>query len=329
MRHVLCWIGPKVALDAFERLGNRQTKRGALSRPMWMRNCVFVALFLVLVACTTGPDDKSSQAPIVAPSLTPSPSPVATSTPANTATRPPSPSPAPTAFITPPAAGGVALVPILMYHHLADLGGSGTPLDHTWTVSPGNLRAQMSWLAEKGFHTVSFPQLVAFFKRGQPLPARPVIITFDDGWAEGYSVAFRTLVSHNFVGTFFVNTNTIGHRQSVTWEQLEEMSAAGMDIGSHTLTHPHLRSLTPEAAYKEIADSRALLEKRLSRKVTTFDYPFGEYDNATIDLVKRAGFESAVTISPGYKQRAEEIYTLHRIRVTYETTLEEFSKLLP
>jgi peptidoglycan/xylan/chitin deacetylase (PgdA/CDA1 family) len=282
---------------------------------------------LALVACAPGSNETPTGPAPIASVATPSLLPMVTPTTTPTATR--SPSPLPTAFITPPAAGGFALVPILMYHHLADLASNATPLDHTWTVSPSNFEAQMSWLAGKGFHTISFPQLVAFLKHGQPLPARPVIITFDDGWAEGYSVAFRTLVKHNLVGTFFVYTNAIDHRQFMTWAQLQEMSTAGMDIGSHTLSHPHLRSLTPDAAYKEIADSRALLEKRLNRQVTTFDYPFGEYDSATVDLVKRAGFESAVTISPGYKQRAEEILTLHRIRVTYEITLEEFSKLLP
>lgn len=293
-----------------------------------MPDRIFLALlFLALVACSPGADNKNTPSPTAALTAMPSLIPITTPTTARTATR--SPSPTPTAFITPPAAGGAALVPILMYHHLADLGSNATPLDHTWTVSPRNFEAQMSWLAVQGFHTVTFPQLVAFLKRGQPLPARPVIITFDDGWAGGYTVAFRTLVKLNFVGTFFIYTNAIDHGQFMTWAQLQEMSAAGMEIGAHTLSHPHLRSLTPDAAYKEIADSRAILEKRLNRKVTTFAYPFGEYDSATVDLVKRAGFESAVTISPGYKQRTDEIFTLHRIRVTYETALEEFTKLLP
>jgi len=254
------------------------------------------------------------------------PLPTSTSVPA-TAT--PTVASSPTAFVTAPANGEAGTVPILMYHHLSDLPANASELDLTWTVAPKNFDAQMSWLADHSFHTVSMGQLLAYLKQRQPLPSKPIVISFDDGWEEQYAVAYPTLRKYNFIGTFFVYTNSIDHKLFLTWAQLQEMSEAGMDIQAHTLTHPHLRTLAPDVALKEIADSKAILEKRLGKPVTSFNYPFGEYNAAIIDMVKRAGFEGAVTLAAGYKQRADELFTLHRIRVSYNDTLDDFAKRLP
>jgi peptidoglycan/xylan/chitin deacetylase (PgdA/CDA1 family) len=107
------------------------------------------------------------------------------------------------------------------------------------------------------------------------------------------------------------------------------LAAGGMDIQSHSITHPHLRTMAPDAMFKEIADSKATLEKRLGKPVVAFCYPFGEYNNAIVEMVRRAGYESAVTLASGYRQRADELYTLHRIRVSYHDTLDDFVKRLP
>lgn len=235
----------------------------------------------------------------------------------------------PTAFVTPPPGGQSAIVPILMYHHLADLPSGSSQLRPTWTVAPKNFDAQMNWLVQRGFHTITMGQLVGHLKHGQPLPSKPIIISFDDGWEEDYSVAFPILRRYNFRGTFFIYTNPLDHERFITWAQVQEMSAAGMDIQAHTLSHPHLRALAPDTAMKEIAESKAILEKRLGKPVVALAYPFGEYNNAVIDLVKRAGFESAVTINSGYLQRADELFTLHRIRVSYNDRLQDFAGRLP
>ncbi len=294
-----------------------------------------VLLFLValLAACTAEP--AAEPTPPVQPAaptaalvdVTPIPAATATAIPTVTATS--TATPRPTAFITAPAAGQAALIPILMYHHLADLPKNAGELGRTWTVSPENFDAQMAWLAQDGYHAITFGQLAAHFKRGSPLPAKPVLITFDDGWAEQYSVAFPTLLKYGLMGTFFVYTNPLGYGQFLTWPQAQEMAAAGMEFGSHTLSHPHLRTLTPDAAAKEITDSKLLLEKRLGKPIVAFDYPSGEYNNAIIDLVQRAGYQCAVTIAAGYKQKADELFTLHRTRVSYDDSLEDVIKRFP
>jgi peptidoglycan/xylan/chitin deacetylase (PgdA/CDA1 family) len=231
--------------------------------------------------------------------------------------------------VTAPATGQAANIPILMYHHLADLPANASELQQTWTVAPKNFEAQMNWLSQRGYHTITMAQLVAHLKRQHPLPVNPIVITFDDGWAEQYTIAFPILQRLGLIGTFFVYTTPIDRNSYLSWTQLSEMSNAAMDIQAHSLTHPHLRTLAPEEAFKEIAESKRILEKRLGKPVVAFNYPFGEYDNAVIDLVKRAGFESAVSLAAGYKQRQNELFVLHRIRVSYLDTLEDFAKRLP
>lgn len=234
-----------------------------------------------------------------------------------------------TPFITPPASGQAAHVPILMYHHINDLPTNATELEQTWTVAPKNFEAQMSWLAQNGFRTITMAQLVAHLRDHQPLPAKPIIISFDDGWAEQYTVAYPILSKYRLIGTFFVYTNPLDRSLYLSWAQLQEMTLAGMDIQAHSLSHPHLRTLPADTAYKEIAESKAILEKRLGKPVIAFNYPFGEYNPAVIEMVRRAGYQSAVTLASGYQQRADELFTLHRIRVSYNDSLDDFIKRLP
>jgi peptidoglycan/xylan/chitin deacetylase (PgdA/CDA1 family) len=290
---------------------------------------VLTILLFALTACAAPASVAALPTPnvqVIQVVATPVASPTLTATP----TLPPLiPTRTPTPFVTAPPPNGEALVPILMYHHIADLPMDATELRMTWTVSPRNFDAQMQWLARNGFRTISMAQLVAHLKQRQPLPAKPIIISFDDGWQEQYTTAFPILTKYGLSGTFFVYIRPLDHTEFMTWAQLQELVAAGMDIQSHSLTHPHLRALAPDAAYKEIAESKALLEKRLGKPVIAFCYPFGEYNHTIIEMVKRAGYESAVTLAGGYRQRADELYTLRRIRVSYRNTLDDFIKRLP
>jgi peptidoglycan/xylan/chitin deacetylase (PgdA/CDA1 family) len=216
-----------------------------------------------------------------------------------------------------------------MYHHLQDLDSGATELLQTWAVAPSNFDAQMNLVEQHGFHAITMAQLVGHLRDGKPLPSRPIVISFDDGWAEQYTVAFQILKKHHLIGSFFVYTRPLDHAQYMSWTQLQEMSVAGMDIEAHTLTHPHLRELAPDEAMREISESKKALEARLGKPVVAFSYPFGEYNASIVDMLKRAGFASAVTLAAGFNQRADELFTLHRIRVSYRDTLDEFAKRLP
>lgn len=294
-------------------------------------DCVLIVIMIlgaaILAACATPPQTFTPTTVlqvvqvVATPVATPSALPMlATKTPVLSL---------PTPFVTAPAPGGEANVPILMYHHIADLPMDATETQTTWTVAPKNFDSQMQWLARNGYRSIAMAQLIAHLKNRQNLPAKPIIISFDDGWEDQYSTAFPLLTKYGLSGTFFVYTHPLDHTEYMTWAQVQELVAAGMDIQSHSLTHPHLRAIAPEAAFKEIAESKMTLEKRLGKPVVTFCYPFGEYNHAIIEMVKRAGYESAVTLASGYRQRADELYTLHRIRVSYHDSLDDLIKRLP
>lgn len=289
---------------------------------------VIFCVALIITACSgeaTNTPPASTPQPFVSLTAVPSATPTPTLAPSPTA-----PKLSPTPFITAPAKNDAALVPILMYHHIKDLASNASELDLTWTVAPKNFLAQIEWLAQHNYQTITMAKLNAYLRDGTPLPARSIVITFDDGWIEDYTIAFPALKKNNFVGTYFVYTQPLDRSPLyLSWKQIEEMSAAGMNFEAHTLTHPHLRALSAESMANEIMESKKALETRLKKPIVSFAYPFGEYNNAVIDAVKHAGFESAVTIDPGYRQRADRIYQLQRIRISYVDSLQDFPGRLP
>ena len=222
-------------------------------------------------------------------------------------------------------------VAIFLYHHVQELpDGAGSSL-RKWTLTPEKFEAQFNWFAEHGFHSVTMAQLVALLKHGQPLPLNPFVLSFDDGWKEHYTVVFPILMKHKFTGTFFITTDSVEHAAFVNWAELQEMSAAGMDIQAHSLTHPYLAKLPYEEAFREIAGSKEAIESHLNKPVIVFAYPFGSYNADVIKMVRRAGFEGAATVSGmnrGYIQPPNDPYTLIRFAVTGSAAVDDLAQRL-
>ena len=138
-------------------------------------------------------------------------------------------------------------IPILVYHYVDASPPPAGPYAAGLTVRTQDFEAEMALLERGGYHTVTFDQLWRAMARQTPLPSKPVLLTFDDGGRDNYTVAFPILKRHGLVATFFVITDSVGtNPQSMTWAQLREMRAAGMVIGSHTRGHPDLRTVSPD-----------------------------------------------------------------------------------
>jgi peptidoglycan/xylan/chitin deacetylase (PgdA/CDA1 family) len=222
-------------------------------------------------------------------------------------------------------------LPILMYHHIRQLPQNASRTSRMLTVTASEFGDQIAYLAREGYHTIYFSDLVDFLRSGTPLPFKPVIVTFDDGWAEQYAVAYPILRRYCMAATFFPPTNWLDQsRLTLTWKQIEEMSRGGMEFGSHTVNH-HL--MTQESATEmalQLETSRTILQRHVLRPVVALAYPGGAVSAAVELQAAAAGYGVAVGVRAGTRQTPEERFRLHRTTIAYGTTLQEFAlKLRP
>lgn len=185
-------------------------------------------------------------------------------------------------------------VSILAYHIVRPSYPSDSAGVRALALTPETFDAELAHLKDSGYHVVGFHDLEAYFASSTPLPPKPVILSFDDGWGDQFQYAFPVLEKYHDMATFFVFTNAIGRRGFLTWDDLRAMLAAGMTVGDHSRSHPYLAHITATTTlWAEIDGSKRLLERELGVPVTEFAYPFGQYDAAIVSLVRKAGFRSA------------------------------------
>lgn len=216
-------------------------------------------------------------------------------------------------------------VPILMYHHLQVVPPEQKGNLRGLSVSPEEFEQQVAYLAAHNYHTIYFADLVAYLHKGCALPDNPIILTFDDAWVEQYTVAFPILQKYRMVGTFFPPTNWVDRAKVVlSWAQVAEMSTGGMEFGSHTQTHWLMYRRTDEQNRLELLNSKQILEEHTGKLVVALAYPGGGFNADVIKVVGETGYGAAVTTLYGNEQRADEIYTLHRVGIRYDDTLDMF-----
>ncbi len=284
--------------------------------------------------------------PTVAPSATPSPTatltPTATATPMPTptatpievslpvvvvapsgssATATPTPAPIPTATPVPlPTPDGTVRtlqVPILMYHYVSEPPAGAGAVRRDLSVTPERFREHLQMLRARGYETISLRQLTLALQTGAPLPARPIILTFDDGYRDNYLHAFRILKEEGMTGTFFAVTRMLDDERSgyLTWGMLVEMHTAGMEIGSHSYEHVNLARQSDAYLIYQVLGSREAIEARTGEPVRFFCYPAGAYDEHTVDILQQAHYWGAVSLDYGVEQRSDELFELRRLRV--------------
>ncbi len=263
------------------------------------------------------------------PTASPFPTFTPTAIPAFTATPAPEPPPPPPPPVeNPPSTGFPALVsdgtgrtvqvPILMYHYISVPPANADSIRRGLSVGPDVFRAHLVTLREQGFTSITLTDLAYAIDMGTPLPPKPIVITFDDGYRDNYTNAYPILKEEGFVGTFFVFTKPVEERNNdyVTWEMVKEMQEGGMEIGSHTLTHADLPGKSEARIQRELQESRRILEEKLGIEVRTLAYPYGEYDSGVAHLARQAGYWIAVTTEGGTIHGQNNIMTLERVRVT-------------
>lgn len=202
--------------------------------------------------------------------------------------------------------------PVLVYHHIAP-----NPNKSQHYVSPEMFEQQMEWLKSNNYHVITYKQLYEALTANTTLPSNPVVITFDDGDKDQYENAFPILKKYNYPAIFFIETITIGKSQWMNFDMMRELLDAGMEIGSHTVTHYNLPKKDQETVKYELVKSKQILEENLNIPVEFFAYPNGTHSQLVIDELIAAGYKSAVTITQSVLQdKNKSIYLIPRLYIT-------------
>ena len=237
--------------------------------------------------------------------------------------------PAAVTLVTPPVQqtpmGKSLVVPILTYHYIRINPVATDKVGFTLSVPPDAFAEQMAYLHYSGWATITVAQLMSAMSGNTPLPAHPVVLTFDDGHDDFVTKAMPILLHYGFVGVSYVVPGFLGHTSYMTVTQVKQADAAGMVIGAHTVDHVALARVPLALATAQINACRQMLEQILGHPVLDFAYPYGSYDNAVIALVRAAGYRDAVTTVEGRTQFLSSPFTLYRIGIGGGENLEAFA----
>jgi peptidoglycan/xylan/chitin deacetylase (PgdA/CDA1 family) len=208
-----------------------------------------------------------------------------------------------------------ARVPILMYHYIGPLPPVADQIRRGLTVSTEAFDAQLDWLATHGFEAVTMDQLAEAWWGAGTLPPRPVVLTFDDGYAETAALVSPRLAARGWPGVFYVVTGFVGYGPYVSWAQLRALLQIGMSVESHTVSHWELPGLADSVLRKELQDARRDLQAQLGVAASQLGYPSGRYTARVRAAAEAAGYRTATTTRWGIATRERDPLTLPRLRV--------------
>lgn len=206
-------------------------------------------------------------------------------------------------------------------------------------VPPADFDAQMNYLSSHGYVSITPEELYSGLSGELELPKKPVLITFDDGYADNYTNAFPILQYYGMRATIFVIPAFVGkYNNYLTWDELREMEDGGITIESHTMNHYKLEELPDDEIRSELLNSKQILEENLGHPVEFLAYPTGTYNLHIAGIAKEVGYKGAFTIKYGNVDLGSNFYALERVpifhtgktmkdfyeRIEYRQSFEEF-----
>ena len=260
---------------------------------------------------------KPTLTPLASLEITPSPAPTKTPAPTNTPLNTLTPTGESTIF-----GPGEVNIPVLLYHHvlLENINNS------RYAVDLKQFKAELGYLSDQGYQTITVAQLVEAVNVGRPLPDKPIVITFDDGNQDVYENAFPAMQALDFTATVYLIAAETGFRGRLKKEMIQEMADAGWEYGSHSMTHADLRNTRNEI--EEVCTSRTRLIEELGVEIQTFAYPFGVTNDRIKQLVRDCGYTSGAGLGIWITQSPVGIYYFNRREVVGNSSLDDFAKLL-
>ena len=225
-------------------------------------------------------------------------------------------------------------VKILMYHWVS--GHPGQRL-RQWGITPDQLRAQMRFLHEKDYLTMTLGDVVDVVRGVRPVPERSVALTFDDGYRDFLEDVAPVLEEYGFSATIFLVADRVGEtnawdarhgdppRPLLSWKEAADLASQGIVLGSHGRTHRPLPGLSDKDLLEEIAGSKAILEDRLGLEVAHFSYPHGLFDDRCLASLQAAGYRSACADIRGGNCEGIDPFQLRRSLITCHETQWSFA----
>jgi peptidoglycan/xylan/chitin deacetylase (PgdA/CDA1 family) len=206
-------------------------------------------------------------------------------------------------------------IPIFCYHRVIP-----KPVSE-YDLTPEQLETHLQFFKSQGYQPITVAQFLRYQKNPALFPEKPVILTFDDGTKSHYTKVLPLLKKYGFKATFYIFPNATRGSQKrwLGWDEIGEIARAGMDIGSHSLSHPYLtaREEMDEPQYqvwleKELVQSKKMLEEHLKIRVKTLAYPFGLYDRIVETAAVKAGYAGLLNINAGLNSRRTNPLRLKR-----------------
>lgn len=206
-------------------------------------------------------------------------------------------------------------IPILLYHYVEYVKDPKDTIRQSLNIVPFIFEEQVKTLKQNGFTFLTTSDLADALDGKKTLPIKSVVLTFDDGYQDFYTDVFPILKKYQAKAVVFVVPNFLDKQNNLSIEQLKELSNSSLiEIGAHTMNHLYLSGLSSIIVKNEVEESKKFIEKIIGKPVVSFAYPYGAFDNETIDIVKKAGFTSAVTTVSGDFILDINRFFLYRVR---------------
>lgn len=213
-------------------------------------------------------------------------------------------------------------IPVLMYHSISNYAGGFAQL----VVSPESFTSQMDYLVENDYTPITFYEIIEYIEGDRGLPLNPIIITFDDGYTDNFTNAFKILKERDMVAVIYPYIKKINTNNGLSKRQFEKLIENEWEIGSHTVNHLDLTTLTKDSLNNEVRDSKQELEEMFDIKVISFCYPAGRYNEKVIKAVSQADYYFGLTTNYGKFKLDNNKLILSRIRINGSDSLSVFAK---
>lgn len=225
---------------------------------------------------------------------------------------------------------GYQLVPVLCYHNLAPQ-SKGRMI-----LAAKVFEEQMRYLKNQGYRVINLQQFIEFVSLKRQLPARSILLTFDDGYRSFSQYAAPVLKELGFTATLFVYTDFVGAgANAFTWDDLKKLREEGFDVQAHSKSHGDMVRAGKEPANEydrrleaELAQPRALFQKYLGFAPEILAYPYGRQDDAVVRRTRERGYTAAFTVRRQGSPSFVDPYRIHRSQIYPEMTMDDFIKNL-